>query len=181
MNIPANIRVNAAFPFPALVQGFGPVTISKANGIWTIGFSIDQLGQRTSATPATDFILVWDDVNNTFYKISIANLASAINAGGAARAQRLVTASPIVVAPTDQIINCNIAVTASCALPFAASRVGAPVTFHDMGQALAHPITLTASGADTIDGQPSYVLSNNRQTVTLVPFNDGTSVGWGVE
>ena len=38
MSIPPNIRVNAAFPFPALVQGSGPITITKANGIWTVGF-----------------------------------------------------------------------------------------------------------------------------------------------
>jgi len=38
MTFPADIRVNAAFPFPALVQGNGPVTVAKASGIWTIGF-----------------------------------------------------------------------------------------------------------------------------------------------
>lgn len=39
MALPARLRVNAAFPFPALVQGSGPVTVSKSNGIWTIGFT----------------------------------------------------------------------------------------------------------------------------------------------
>ena len=37
-SLPANIRVNAAFPFPALITATGPVTLSKSNGIWTVGF-----------------------------------------------------------------------------------------------------------------------------------------------
>ncbi len=38
-SLPANIRVNAAFPFPALTQGLGPVTVLRQNGVWSIGFS----------------------------------------------------------------------------------------------------------------------------------------------
>jgi hypothetical protein len=38
MTLPASVRVNAAFPFPALVQGSGPITVTRLNGIWTLGF-----------------------------------------------------------------------------------------------------------------------------------------------
>ena len=47
--LPANIRVNASFPFPSLVSGTGPVTISKANGVWSIGFSMAVLTSTASA------------------------------------------------------------------------------------------------------------------------------------
>ena len=39
MTIPANIRINTNFPFPALVQGSGGITVAKKNGIWTIGLT----------------------------------------------------------------------------------------------------------------------------------------------
>ena len=51
--LPARIRVNATFPFPALVQGSGPVTVSKANGIWTIGFTGSSGGGGSGATGPT--------------------------------------------------------------------------------------------------------------------------------
>jgi hypothetical protein len=97
------------------------------------------------------------------------------------RKQRAVTASPIVVNPTDNIINCNIAGTASCTLPLASSRSGRPVTFKDLGQAAAHPITITTTSPDLIDGLPSFVLSNNYAAITLVPFNDGVNAGWSIQ
>jgi len=181
MSLPARIRVNATFPFPALTQGSGPVTISKAGGIWTVGFSVTQFGQQLPPPTSwsTDFLIVWDNVNSTFFKMSIADLASLFAIGG--RVQRFVTTSPIVVAPSDSIINCRIAGAATCALPASATRVGAPVTFKDTGQASAHPIVITANGAETIDGAANYIINNNMQSVTLVPFNDGTNTGWAIE
>ena len=184
MTLPANIRVNTAVPFPALVQPSGPITISKNNGIWTIGFTIAAFGTQVPLVGnyPTDFLLAWDAVNLTFFKVSITNLLSSIAiTSGSARTQRTTTITPIVVAGTDQIISCNISSgPAACTLPSAASRVGVPVTFKDLGQATAHNITLTALGGDTIDGAATYVINNNRAYVTLVPFNDGTNTGWMV-
>ena len=53
MNIPDNIRVNASFPFPALVQGSGPITLTKINGIWTIGYNGSALGVINTSPPLT--------------------------------------------------------------------------------------------------------------------------------
>lgn len=33
----ANVRVNTQVPFPAFVQGAGGITVTKVNGVWTIG------------------------------------------------------------------------------------------------------------------------------------------------
>jgi hypothetical protein len=184
MTLPANIRVNASVPFPALVMGSGPVTIAKANGIWTIGFTISAFGSIVPPVPnyPTDFLMGYDSLTGSFFKVSITNLISSLNImSGAARAQRTTTLTPITVAGGDSIISCNISSgPAACTLPSAASRVGVPVTFKDLGQATAHPITLTAAGGDTIDGLATYVLNNNRAYVTLMPFNDGTNTGWMV-
>ena len=98
-----------------------------------------------------------------------------------ARHQRSVTATPISISANDQILNCNINVPAACTLPLAGTRAGLPLTFKDLGQASANPITITATNPDTIDGHTTYVIHNNRQAVTLVPFNDGVNNGWNIE
>lgn len=179
MTAPASLRFNVNVPFPALVQGSGPVTIAKQSGIWTIGFQIANLATQIPpvANYPTDYLLVYDAVAQTFFKISMASLGI-----GGARLQRSVTATPIVISSNDQILNCNINVAAACALPAAASRNGVPLTFKDVGaQFGAHNLTITPNGAETIDGAATLVLNVNRQGVTLVPFNDGVNSGWAIE
>jgi hypothetical protein len=97
--------------------------------------------------------------------------------------QRRVTASPITVAATDVIINCNISSgSAACTLPQASTRSGLPVIFKDVGgQFAAHNLTLTPFAGDTIDGLTSVVLNTNYQRLQLRPLNDGVSNGWSIE
>jgi hypothetical protein len=181
MTIPANVRVNASLPFPSLVYGTGPITIGKNNGIWTVGFTIAAFGSINPPVGnfPTDYLLGYDAVNNVFFKVSLSNLISSF---GGFRNQRSVTATPIVIAGTDQILNCNIASAAACALPAAATRLGVPLTFKDLGQAATHNITLTPFGSETIDGSNTpIVLNQNYQWVTLVPFNDGVNSGWMIQ
>lgn len=97
------------------------------------------------------------------------------------RLQRSVTATPIVVASNDQVLNCNINTAAACTLPSAASRNGLALTFKDLGQATTHNITITAAGGETIDALSSFPITNNFQAVTFVPFNDGVNNGWSIE
>lgn len=74
--LPANIRVNALFPFPSLVTGSGPVTLAKANGIWTIGMQIGNLGEvvPTVQQLTTDYVIVWDSILETFNKVALSNI-----------------------------------------------------------------------------------------------------------
>jgi len=96
-----------------------------------------------------------------------------------ARTQRSITATPIVIASNDQILNCNIAAPATCALPAAAIRSGIPLTFKDVGaQFGANNLVITPNGAETIDSAANITLKNNRQEVTLIPFTDGVNTGW---
>ena len=183
MTLPATIRVNTMLPFPSLVTGNGPIAISKKNGIWGVGFTIDAFAEQIPPPPKwnADFILVWDHAAGVYFKMSIADLASIlVPTASGSRTQRFVTSGPIVVASTDSIITCAIPGAAACTLPAAAGRVGAPLTYKDLRQATAHNITLTPASSETIDGMANYVLRNNYGYVTLMPFNDGFNTGWMV-
>lgn len=96
--------------------------------------------------------------------------------------QRSVTASPIVVAGNDQIINFNISSgSPTCALPAAATRSGLPLIFKDAGgHAASHNLTITPNGVETIDGQAQVVISGNFAEITLRPYNDGVNTGWSM-
>lgn len=179
--MPANIRISAQFPFPATVQGAAPIVITKLNGIWTVSLNVANLAQQVPppANYATDFLVVFDAVANSFFKVPLSGAGSII---GRVRLQRSVVATPIIVASNDEILNCNINVAAACALPASATRSGLPLTFKDVGpQFGANHLTLTPNGAETIDGKPNLVLNTDRQAVTLVPLNDGTNSGWAIE
>ena len=69
---PADIRVNAAFPFPTIVQGRGPISVGKTNGIWTVGYDISKFPIR-SPQP-NDYILVWDSTLNVFAMVALATI-----------------------------------------------------------------------------------------------------------
>lgn len=185
MTLPANVRVNTAVPFPALVQANGPITISKNNGIWTIGFTITTFGSQVPLVGnyPTDFLLAWDDVNKTFFKVSITNLIASIVATFPTRTQRLVTTSPVGVGASDQIINTNIGTgSPTCTLPAAAGRLGVPITFKDVGGHWAtNNLTFSCTGGDLIDGQATVLVAGAYGSITFVPANDGTTSGWSIE
>lgn len=174
MTAPPNIRVNLLAPFPSLVTGSGPITIGKQNGIWTIGFSIAFMGTQVPppANYPTDYILVYDSIANTFFKMPLNTLPTGNPM------QRSVTTTPIVIANNDVQLNCKITTPATCALPTAVSRGGNQLIFKDLGQATANNITITPNGAETIDGQASVKIANNYASLTLNPFTDGINSGW---
>jgi hypothetical protein len=182
VTFPADIRVNAAFPFPSLVEGAAPITIGKASGIWTIGYSIVAFapGVPPPTSDPTDFVLVYDSVAQVYFKMSIEAIVSAAQSSvlAGARAQRFTTTTPVTVTSTDQIITTGITSAATCVLPLASTRLGVPLTFKDLGQATAHNIVFTTSGSDTIDGLSRYVMNRNYAEATFVPFLDGINTGW---
>jgi hypothetical protein len=180
LSLPANVRINIGAPFPTIIQGSSFITMGKVNGAWTIGASGKLIASQNPGVVPTDYVIVWDDVANRWLKISLSNL---ITVAAQAPTQRSVTASPIVVGVTDQRLNVNISAgSPTCTLPQASTRSGLAVTFKDVGNNFAaHNLTITPFAGDTIDGAASLVLLNNRQAVTLVPFNDTVNTGWAIE
>jgi hypothetical protein len=78
MTFPADLRVNVAFPFPALVDGDGPITVGKNSGIWTVGYNVSRFPVSTipAGSLATDYTLVWDSAANRFVNVSLSDLIS---------------------------------------------------------------------------------------------------------
>jgi hypothetical protein len=80
------IRVNTPVPFPALVQGSGPVTVAKNKGIWSIGLSTAGIPQQTPPPGSlpTDLVLVWDSVAQQWITVPLSSLGG--SGGGIADA-----------------------------------------------------------------------------------------------
>jgi len=176
MTLPANVRVNTQVPFPSLVTGTAPLTIGKANGVWSLGvsFAIVGIGTPPVANYATDYILVYDSVAKTFFRM-------ALSAFGGARPQRLVTAGPVVFLAGDQIVNLKLGAALTSTLPSYVTRSGFPLTLCDVTKLYGVTFfaqTFNAAAGETIDGNASVSITQPGQAITLLPMNDGTSVGW---
>jgi len=178
MALPANIRVNVKAPFPALVYGTGPITVTKANGIWTIGYNPTPFPIQTPPLTSypNDYVLVWDSVAKAFFQLPLSALYSfAVGI----RVQRSIKgAGDLPIVAGDSILNINALTDLAPSVPLAASRLGAPLTFKNLPG--SHLQTLTRTGADTFDGAATLPL-NAGAAMTLVPYNDGVNAGWAIE
>lgn len=77
MNLPANIRVNLAAPFPSLVKGSGVVAVSKRNGIWTVALNFGALGLSQSVPDVTNtYVLVWNALTGAFALVPMGFVAN---------------------------------------------------------------------------------------------------------
>jgi hypothetical protein len=154
MTLPANIRVNVIASFPTRVQGSGPITVTKANGIWTIGWSLAVFAPAQNpplANYPTDFLVVYDSVANTYFKMSLSSFVAAVTS-----VYRIVTAAgDVTVVPSDVTILMQKTVGAATNINAgtSASRLGVPLTIKDYkGDAFTNKITFVPSAGETIDG-----------------------------
>lgn len=171
MTLPANIRVNIGAPFPSLVKGSGPVTISKQNGIWTVGFTIANLAGVPGGTdPATLLLFLYNTVNQTFQQMSVASLLAslAINPTTITPAQ-----SPYVPLITDSVLYVNTTTgPVTINLTTAAARLNRPLSIKDIGgiaSQAGHNISINPSGAETIEGGAQLVINANYGGFRLYP------------
>jgi hypothetical protein len=181
MTLPANIRVNTRVPFPSLVTGAGPITISKQNGIWTVGLQFQVLGTQTP--PATsfpnDYIIVWDSVLNTYFKMPLSSVLS--GGGQTARLPPANASVPILTSDLEIGIDTVTAPT-SCPLPSVAAWVGASFPnielciFDYTGHGFTNHITPALNGTDTFVQGIVPVIQNNFGSLMLRPIITGGPV-----
>lgn len=152
MTLPYALTVNAQFPFPSTVKGSGPVTISKANGIWTVGLTIAQLPPlMVGADQTTKLILIYDQVTQSFLQTTL----SALFASVIGSVRIITVAGDVTVLSSDVniLLNKTVGAATNINLPASASRNGMPLLIKDYkGDANINNITLVPSGVETIDG-----------------------------
>lgn len=171
MTLPANVRVNTPAPFPATVKGNGPVTIAKANGIWTVGFSITNLGQLGAGTDPTKVqLLVWDELSATFQQTTIAALTSTNSP--ATKINH--TNSPYTPLASDTFLLVDTTGGAvEIDLTLAADRNGVSLAIKDYkGDAATNNITIKPQAGETVDSYTNaapLVLQANYDGVQLRP------------
>lgn len=148
--MPQSLRSNLFPLFPATVMGGGPVTVNKANGIWTIALNLIGLGPiQAGFDPSTKYLLIFDATTNTWIQGPISTVFGA-------QLPRIVTAAGVVTATAADyaiLMNKIVGAATTINLPTAASRTGLPLIIKDYkGDADTNNITVVANGAETIDG-----------------------------
>jgi len=112
---------NVLVPFPALVTGSGPITLTKLNGVWKIGFTISAFGSQNPpiGNYATDSLIGFDAIAQQFFQVSFKNLlAVPVNTPPTTQTGNY------TVAQTDASIIFNGAGSITVTLPAAAANAG---------------------------------------------------------
>lgn len=176
MTLPANIRVNTAAPFPAIVKGSGVIAINKVNGIWTVGLSFGGLAQNQNvADPVNSYFLVWNALTGVFSLTSLGGVQ-------ASKIVKILTgagalASPYAALPADDVL----IVKQGAANPFTItvdwSARTKPLTVV-AGDTLANfaNITITPKAGQTQMATVNfpYVIDSSGGSITLTPLPDGS-------
>jgi hypothetical protein len=78
---PPNVRYTANAPFPALVTGTGPITVTKQNGIWSVAFNMEPLAEQIPPfmDSAHSYFTSWNSTTNTFSRVSLAKITAQQN------------------------------------------------------------------------------------------------------
>ena len=167
MTLVPNIRINTSAPFPATVKGGGVVTVSKANGIWTVGLNFGALAQLPLAPdPANTFVLTWDSVTGVFALIPIS-----ATSGSKVVKTLVAAASPYTALPTDEVLlieNVPFTVNVDWSMRTKALRV-----VDQSGEASpATPIAITPAAGQTQLAAVnfSYLIDGAGGSITLTPL-----------
>jgi hypothetical protein len=188
LTLPPNIRINTRVPFPALVIGSGPVTITKQNGIWTVGLAFQNLGVQTptSGSFPSDYVMVWDSIVGNYFRMPLSNIIGASSAGVAARLPAAAGSVPILPTDIEVGINTSSAPT-TCPLPSVAVWVGNVLPqgfelciFDYTGQGATNNITLSPAGTDVFVQGLTPVVRTNYGAIMLRPIIRTPPNGWFV-
>lgn len=176
MSLPANIRINTAAPFPAIVKGSGVIAINKVNGIWTVGLVFGALVQNQNvADPVNSYFLIWNALTGVFSLVSL-------NAVQTSKVTKILTgaaglASPYAALPTDQVLIVKQAAANPFTITVDWSQRKQPLTVV-AGDTVANfaNITITPAAGQTqmATVNYSYVIDSSGGSVTLTPLPDGT-------
>lgn len=172
MTLPANIRVNMAAPFPALVKGSGAIAIAKLNGIWTVSLNFNAIAKaQTVPDPANTYALVWNALTGVFTLLPIAAVASN-------KVVKTLTApGPYAALPTDDVLIVNQLVGAAFDITVDWSVRKNPLRVVDgKGDSLVNNIRITPAAGQTQLATLNFVytIRSNGGSIILTPLPSGS-------
>jgi hypothetical protein len=65
------IRISTQVPFPAMVTGAGPITLTKINGVWQIGYNPMAIAPGVPNSYPNAYVLYYDAVTGTVGRMSL--------------------------------------------------------------------------------------------------------------
>jgi hypothetical protein len=176
MTLPANIRTNMSAPFPATVRGSGLISITKANGIWTVGLNFLALAQnQVSFDPLNTYALVYDVATGQASLLLLAGVT-------ASKSVKILTgvgafASPYAALPADDVLIIKQAAGAPFTVTIDWSVRQKPLRIVDgKGDANINNITITPAAGQTqmASVNYSYIIDGAGGSITLTPLPDNT-------
>jgi hypothetical protein len=170
MTFPANIRINTSAPFPATVRGSGAISISKQNGIWTVGLGFAGLVQLPAVIdPSNTYTLVWNALTGVFTLVPISAVFSS-------KVVKILTAAgPYAALPTDEVLIVKQLVGAAFIVTVDWSQRTKPLRVVDgKGDANVNNITITPAAGQTQMAvvNYSYIIDGAGGSITLTPLPD---------
>lgn len=183
-SLPYNLRVNVNVPFPALVAGAAGIRVKKTNGIWTIAPDFSALAPQTppSTQYNVSYLEVWNSQTGVYSLVSIGTLISIGGGGGGGGGGGANVYTPVTAAgtyiplstDTYLLIDRLVPAAGGVRLPLASSRAGVPMVVKDMvGDAVAHPTSVTFTGGETCDGQTTIVINSSYGGYRFAPLPAG--------
>lgn len=174
-----SLKLRAKVSFPSSVIATGPISVTKANGIWSVNYAPNLLSFKVPAVAdlPTDYVVVWDSVANSYVNASISSFVAL----SASPTQTVDSAAGNYTVTTETLLLVNKTVPAAnnVVLPTSLSRSGVPLVVKDLaGNAATYNITIQAFGTEKIDGASTYQIVANYGAVKLIPLSSGWFVSY---
>lgn len=167
------LKVVPTFPSGVSVSGF--LTVTKANGAYTLGVDYNLVAGGSIADPSVAEVVIIDQTDGSYKLVSL----SQILAAATQIEQHVTTAGPIAVLPNAGIVRIDQAIGAPITLNMpAATGKTCPVLIADWkGDAGTNNITIVPNGTEKIQGQSSWTIAADTGSVFLRPIaNTGYAI-----
>lgn len=181
MTIQPGVKIRVLPRFPARVVAGAGLTVVNANGIYTFAQDFMEIADAaTLPNEADTWVLVYDDVAETFVRVSVDTMASLIGVPITTVTTHSAVGDYSMVAADDIIIvDKAVGAPTTVNLVTATGRANRPIKIVDgKGDANTNNITIDGLAAETIIGAANYVINFDRGSVTLYPLPSGA--GWYV-